>query len=196
MQQGYNEEFGKAIAEDGKIGRETWGAVFDLYQDDLAFRMQADEAKMKSIRSKLAFVDAGKKQVGCGEHFPVEQKHRDNFKSQANRRVEILFFETGEEPKLPCHASAGSCDPAQCDVYGKGRYVFEPIPETVANGPVNITLQYEDGSPMGLAEFEARFGEDVVEGITDVNGKAEIVPPPGAGGTSVLKLIDFPESFV
>jgi outer membrane protein OmpA-like peptidoglycan-associated protein len=195
LQRNYNLEFKKEIDVDGKIGPETWGAVFDLYQEDLARLLVADAAKMDSIRSGLVFVDAGRKHVGCGENFPIELKDRDNFKSQANRRVEILFFDPGQEPLLPCHASPDACDPDKCDLYGKNRYVFEPIPESVVNGPVTIQLKYEDGEPMALAEFEAQFGEDIVEGVTDGEGKAVIDPPPGTGGTFRLTLKSFPEEY-
>jgi hypothetical protein len=32
----------------------------------------------------------------CGESFPVEQAHRDEYRSSGNRRVEVVFFEKGQ----------------------------------------------------------------------------------------------------
>ncbi len=38
--------------------------------------------------------------VGFGESHPIEEPTKDEFRSQTNRRVELLFFGPGEEPDL------------------------------------------------------------------------------------------------
>jgi len=80
-----------------------WRAVFDLYQEDLRSVLDISELEMQTRReNSLKFVDEKKKFVGCGESFPVDQAERENYRSQANRRVVILFFDKDEAPKMNC----------------------------------------------------------------------------------------------
>jgi hypothetical protein len=80
-----------------------WRAVYDLYQEDLRSVLGVKPLEMKSLReNRLKFVDDKKKVVGCGESFPVDQAERENYRSQANRRVVILFFDKGEAPVMDC----------------------------------------------------------------------------------------------
>ena len=37
--------------------------------------------------------------MGCGESFPIENKEKNNYRSQENRRVELLFFDKDEAPE-------------------------------------------------------------------------------------------------
>src|SRR5690606_10020247 len=82
----------------------------------------------QKAREPLQVVNAGA--VGCGERWPVESAGIDGLACAANRRVELLFFDPGEAPRLACHAGGG-CDAAACDLYGQQRYRAVPLP---ANG--------------------------------------------------------------
>lgn len=121
---------GGKIAEDGVVGPQTWGAFWDVYLHELAELLGTDAAGLASRQEDLAgrFVDGGRKAVGCGEHHPLTQNTVANRRSAIDRRVEILFFDAGEEPPLACHPSAGACDAKACDLYDPKRYALRPVP--------------------------------------------------------------------
>jgi len=59
----------------------------------------------------------------------VDKVGRDGVRSQANRRVELLSLDAGEEPDLVLAES----DPDVSDLYLPGNYQRKPVP-TRANG--------------------------------------------------------------
>jgi hypothetical protein len=79
----------------------AWAAVYDLYQEELEHKLRNCGESLASLRSnRLQFVDEVNKYVGCGESFPVDDAERTNYRSQLNRRVEVLFFDAHEVPNL------------------------------------------------------------------------------------------------
>jgi len=116
----YNLDFSCSIKEDGKIGPETWGAIFDVYMDELKKSLAVDEAGLASLRAGLHFASDTTPCTGCGESHPIEQSARDNYRSQTNRRVELLFMNAEDVPVLPCGAEGGCPDPASCPIYTEG----------------------------------------------------------------------------
>jgi outer membrane protein OmpA-like peptidoglycan-associated protein len=84
---------------------EAWFPVYDLYSQEIAEVLEISLAGLESRRkSSVKFIDDKKTFVGCGESFPIDSKEKDNYKSQKNRRVEILFFDKDEIPELNCPA--------------------------------------------------------------------------------------------
>lgn len=67
---------------------------------------------------------------------------------------------------------------------------------TLVINELTIQLLYEDLSPMADAEFEAVFGDQRTQGLTDAEGRAIIEVPPGGEQTFRLFLLSFPESYV
>ena len=61
---------------------------------------------------------------------------------------------------------------------------------------IELSLQYEDQSPMADAEFEAVFGDQRVQGRTDEGGNAIVRIPAGEEETFRLFLLSFPERYV
>jgi|GEM_PF-5814884 len=57
--------------------------------------------------SRLRFADIQRKILSCGKSFPIQKRLRDNYRSQENRRVELLFFNEGDLPPftLPSNKS-------------------------------------------------------------------------------------------
>lgn len=128
----YNDEFEASIDVDGVVGPQTWGAIFDVYMELLADILDVDVDQLPAERAKLTFLDSGKPGVGCGEHFPVDLPGVDGRRSALNRRVQVLFFDPGEEPLLDCHPAADQCRPDDCEIYKKRFHFFWPIdPEPV-----------------------------------------------------------------
>ncbi len=128
FQTGFEAQFGRKIKADGVVGKETWGAFFDVYQSELAKMLDTDVDKLQGFRDSLKFADDGRKAVGCGEFFPIEAPDRDKFRSRINRRVELLFFDPSEKPVLACHAKQESCDPKLCDVNDKRLFSRQHLP--------------------------------------------------------------------
>jgi outer membrane protein OmpA-like peptidoglycan-associated protein len=132
FQKRYNLELGKAIAEDGACGPQTWGAFFDVYLKVLAQISDTDEQGLKAQQQAIAgrFVDGGRKAVGCGENHPLTANTVANRRSQIDRRVEVLYFDPGEEPLLDCHPGAGKCNAGECEVYNPEFFALKPLPAT------------------------------------------------------------------
>ena len=121
----------KPLKRSGKFDVATWGAVYDCYESKLAEALHTDLAGLAELRAELRFVKADQPWVGCGEFKTVDQVGRDNYRSQKNRRVEVLFFDPGEESDLPCLAAA--CQPAACELYDLQCYKRDPVPLWVAS---------------------------------------------------------------
>jgi hypothetical protein len=80
-----------------------WELVYDLYSEELAEVLEITEGQLEARRKgSVKFVDDEKKIVSCGESFPIDAKEKNNYRSQKNRRVEILFFDKDELPELNC----------------------------------------------------------------------------------------------
>ncbi len=91
------------IRNDGqhKWPMEMWQAVFDVYNDELAAILRVDRDGLNGqYRTKLHWANDEKKYVSCGESFPIDDAERDNYRSQQNRRVELLFFDEGDAPPV------------------------------------------------------------------------------------------------
>lgn len=144
FQKAYNVEFSASIAEDGDMGPQTWGAMFDVYMGVLKDMLLTDDAGLASLRSGLQFLDGARKSVGCGEHHPIDAPGINGRRSAINRRVEMLFFDPDEAPLLDCHPSASSCTPSLCEIYNGLMYRIVPfLPEPLPPyPPMQVSLQY------------------------------------------------------
>jgi hypothetical protein len=99
FQKGYNAEFDAHIGEDGVVGDETRGAYFDVFKAELR-RLAGGEEALLELRGALRFADPSNNVLLCGERFPIESPDQDELASEANRRVELLFFDEDDVPDL------------------------------------------------------------------------------------------------
>ncbi len=120
FQKSYNAdpEFPADIEPDGIAKKETWKAFFDVYQSTLAKMSGMDRAQFDAQYRCAAKWKDSFKLTGCGEQWPIEEESKDDYRSQTNRRVEVLVFDPGEAPALAC--IDGSCAGKSCPVYGAG----------------------------------------------------------------------------
>ena len=127
----YNDEYEEHIPETGNIEIKTWGAFFDVYMDELAIIMGITREGLEDLQGKLQFVEkplpSPSPHVGCGENFPAS-KSKTESENAIDRRVEILFFDDGEEPVLKCHPNTTTCISSKCDLYGTELYKRNPVP--------------------------------------------------------------------
>lgn len=98
----------------------AWIVVFDLYDKEIdqiltqgsasgpkgpVKRLTCSSPNLPKTptlnrRDRLRFANTERKILPCGESFPIQASQKDNFKSQMNRRVEILFFNGGDLPDI------------------------------------------------------------------------------------------------
>ena len=151
----YTRSFTK-IDEDGKVGKQTWGAFFDMYTLELLIVMGINEDGLNEERVKLQFVEKKPPHpapvIGCGENHPASQAKTED-ENPVDRRVEILFFDDGEEPELKCHPQKFSCIPSKCDLYPKGFFKRNPVPADPLPLPsglaVRVHLKFAYKTPEG-----------------------------------------------
>ncbi|MBN1578807.1 MAG: zinc dependent phospholipase C family protein [Chitinispirillaceae bacterium] len=149
------------IPEDCDFGPKTWGAVFDMYQDSLAQRLDTSFEEMNVYHSSLdnRWVEDANKAVPCGETYPKECPELDEYECAVNRRVEVLFFDPKEMPPtpLPCNASekpAGNGDAGnrtancrdKCPIY-KDKPAPQPLSVTPHARPQTSPTLFSPPSP-------------------------------------------------
>lgn len=110
--------------QSGRVDEPTWAAMFDCYQDALQDELGETADGVGRLQGQLQFLAPNP--VGCGEFHPIDHLGRNNYASQKNRRVEVLFFDLDEVPDMACHA--GACNPRVCQIYDVAQYDREPIP--------------------------------------------------------------------
>lgn len=131
---------------DGDFGKLTWGAVFECYEFTLRQELGEDADGVKALRDKLVFCDPDHEFLGFSEYFPIEELGVDQYRSQANRRVEILFFEAGEEPDT-AHAAD---DPETSELYLPGHYERTALSAEGSALRNVLVLEWPDSMTEGL----------------------------------------------
>jgi outer membrane protein OmpA-like peptidoglycan-associated protein len=134
------------LTTDGKVGHLTWGAFFDCYEFVLGQELGETPEAVEQLRKKLVFTDPEHEFLGFSEHFPIEELGVDQFRSQSNRRAEILFFEPGEQPDIP-HAAD---DPATSELYLPGRYERVGLSAGGSALRNSLVLEWPDSLTEGL----------------------------------------------
>ena len=154
---------------DGAIGPDTWGAMFDVYEFGMREELGEDAAGVSKLRKGLSFVDLERKALGFSEHHPVDQIGRDGVKSQTNRRVEILFFDKGEEPDLVLAES----DPNISELYLPAEYEHQTILlRSAKKGAATLEGVFEEGETVERAASDSDGAGDV-----EVDVLSHIVAP-------------------
>lgn len=145
------------LAVDGTIGELTWRAFFDCYEFALRDELGEDEAGLATLRSKLTFVDPQHEFLGFGELFPIEEMGVDEFESQTNRRVQIHFFDSGEEPDIQ-HAID---DPETSELYLPGHYAHMALDFRATSAKVrDLSLRLLNGAQDPLPGAVAEVSQD------------------------------------
>src|SRR5690606_8004514 len=109
----------------GSMGPNNWGALFDVLQFGIAQELGVIVRDVASLRANIKWLDDSRKALGFSEHHPIDAVGTDNYESQSNRRVELLFFD--ENDILPDLAAAES-DPASSEIYLPGIYERKRFP--------------------------------------------------------------------
>ncbi len=105
FQTAYNENYkllggSGQITVDGEVGKQTWGAIYDLYQYNLAQELGETFDGLKELQGLVQLLPTSKPYVGFGESAPADGTYENDAEEQPNRRVEVLFFAYGHEPEV------------------------------------------------------------------------------------------------
>ncbi len=146
----YNQDFGGDLPELGDISADDFGAFYDLYDAWLARVLGEDDLDAK--RKPLKFLDPAA--IGCGASFPNAPPRAPGFRAPANRRVELLFFDS-DQPNL-------ELKPPGVHVYA----LRELVPERLELEPVDCVV------------LEIAFSESIVEALPE-GAALELTGPPG-----------------
>lgn len=186
------------IGKDGVVGEETWGAFFDVLEDEFKNVVEAqlkqsypdNTPAFDSVRSGIKWYgESGDPLLACtscGETFPLEDGDRDNYRSQQSRRVECLFIDDGDEIELSC--IGGECAGNDCPIYGKNENGMPVIPRVYINPTdaygnyVKIFIaDYLPDESLDECPYSIVWGEGPDESLeeTIVGGKIEAVLPEG-----------------
>lgn len=185
---------------DGDFGPATWRGVFDCYQVHLAKTLECTTEELQALQGQVRprFL---KQYVGCGENKPKEMAGVDNFRSQTNRRVEVLFFEPPDHvPETPC--LAGECDPDGCELYDRRWYLRRRLPTRLL-ARCNCTLDrlqfLLNGSWRDVPEKFTDIGKDTSISFKAIYSGSECSPDKikwsgDASGTGEKKQVKFTSS--
>lgn len=180
-----SEEFGEPLTVDGDVGGQTWGAIFKVYMRVLADLLDVTEDELSTMQSELKFV--AKKTVGCGESFQVERIGEDEVECPANRRVQVIFFDPGEEPKLACHAGS-TCKKEKCDLFSGTTFALEylecpPLRLSALDFKaelIEIHGLYKPRAKAIVGDVQSLYEEGYIS--DDDRGRVFVNHSPGAGG--------------
>ena len=158
------------LQENGSMGPETWGAFFDCYEYALRDELDEDADGVVALRDQVEWADDERRGLGFSEHHPVDNLGRDGYRSQANRRVEVLFFDDGEVPDL----ERAESNPEGSELYLPGRYERQYVSYDPSDwpGPFRLELYLHDEWQMLLpdTDYELIVGEETRTGKSDENG--------------------------
>ena len=163
-------KFGTA---NGTQDEALWGAIFDCFEYGLRCELGDMETstegkdELDRLRKLVKWVDNNHKTMGFGERFPVDNMTKNNYRSQSNRRVEIMMFDEGEEPDL----AAAAADPEVMETYLPGMYGKRSVPPYTP-GTVFLAIRVHDSrsAPMGVVPYRLSLGGTTLKQGTTIDG--------------------------
>lgn len=120
----YADERGVDLPTDRAPPAAVWEALFDKYDDALAktLGVTADDLAARRDRVRRTTPSA----VGCEAHWPAERVRIKQHTPARGERVDLLFFEADNLPKLVCHGG-GESNWKKCDVYRKAKFRLDQL---------------------------------------------------------------------
>gem|GEM_PF-7056882 len=199
------------IAENDASDRQFWAAMFDYYMYSLAQMLGCGPAwtlrqllglgsqpassspagesgpilwmqKMNQWRDLVVFADSEHPYLGCGESFPIDQALRDNYRSEKNRRVELLFFQQEDIPDIPASPpDNGLYSLSDCPMFDISVYASKTINvDALFNHWLEFQTVNETGKPVGNVDIvlkPMRGGEISAKSDGDGLCRVENLPP-------------------
>ncbi len=157
---------------------EMWRAVYDIYDFELASALKATPQGLTGqYRTLVRFTNYQEetKYVACGESFPIDSAKKNNYRSQTNRRVELLFFDKEEMPLVDCPEQTTSVHKeAECPIWHKRHYTATYIdPADLNTTAYHLRFVYYDRVQKKICDVPDGLPIKVIEnGATEVKSKA------------------------
>jgi hypothetical protein len=152
---------------------DIWGAVYDIYESELGKELGELPAGVAALRADLTWVDDNQKFVGYSEHHPIAKDRPNGMRSKEDRRVEVLFFDKGEEPVPATEAK----NPKASAVYDGTIYERRRLPAdpSLWDEPYTLRLYLHDEHQMLMpdTEYELTVGREIRRNRSDANGHIE-----------------------
>ena len=171
----------RAIKNDGakRWPEELWRAVFDLYSEDIAKGLSMNRAQFETTRQRMTDPAAGrflydtKMYVACGESFPIDDAEKSNYRSQSNRRVEVLFFDREEalaKDDFICPAEINRVHTKEeCPLWNGWHFLPLYIDPNDLNGVAyHLRFRYYDRVLKGAAEVPFQLPIRAYVGTTEI----------------------------
>lgn len=180
-QRGYNRIFNEEIAVDGIWGGQTWGAAFDMYRQELEDMLGEERDDLRSYSAYLNFYP-GRQMCACGESIPTDHPGADEYASQTNRRVEILFLRPTAELDFSCCTDSPPfpetvCEQNSCPLYGLdannealNNYTIIDDDDVIEQTAVKIIIEDAFGKPVADLNYTLKHSGGVITGTTDSEG--------------------------
>lgn len=148
FQESYNSQgkAGNTAAADlelsGAFDSATWCAVHDCFRLLMARALEVELSALDGWSAGLTPARADKPFVGCGGYKPRAAMEPDLHRSRTDARAEVLFFDAGQEPEVPCFARA--CDPGACELFDARWYRTRRVDASARTDRTRLRLQLHD----------------------------------------------------
>jgi|GEM_PF-913516 len=135
----YNRKFSGNLKEDEVFGVEVWEALGEVI-------IQTAQETFDKEWPKVKYGYGGKGLYACGESFPIDGKGKDEYVSETNRRVEVVFWEKAEAPNLKEPANKSKrLTSDECPVYDDVLWeqtivVPKPVPVIATSDKLTIEI--------------------------------------------------------
>ena len=149
---------------------ELWEAVYNLYSNEIRIALNDTWKEFNVRRGTLnpgnghsgKFLYVNRKYVACGESFPIDDSEKNNYRSQENRRVEILFFDKKEAPPIeafkPCVIKTKKHTDKECPLWHQRKKT------------IHFKQLYVDPNDLYaiVYHFSFKYYDRVAEGLKDI----------------------------
>lgn len=178
FQQTAKDKYGLDIKTNGIIGPQTWNAFLVTYVEII----KAQNRQPDDSASMTYGYPQGNGIYGCGESFPIEEKEKDNHRSQLNRRVELIFMQQDRSQALkPPPDQDVLLQPSDCFPYDTTTCRRKPVPLSECGGEyggeewIEIQLNDNNDKPIPDEKFIV-FANDgtEIQGSLDQYGYAKV----------------------
>src|SRR5690606_63067 len=117
----------------------------------------------------VTFLPLNEEWIGFGEAHPADGNRKDGAASQQNRRVEILFFESGQEPDVTILKEA----PEITELYTRDTFALHPVTmRTARRYKYSVRLLDLALEPMPFAPCRISYLAEAIEVTCDERGIA------------------------
>ncbi len=185
------------ISVDGDVGKQTWGAIYDLYQYNLAQELGETFDGLKELQGLVNLLPTSKPYVGFGESAPADGTYENDADEQVNRRVEVLFFEYGQEPDLALLDE----DPKVSELYhGEVFTRMELRARSAKSSKITLRIYLHDEYHQRIPDcrYELRIGGAMRSGVSNSEGRlVEKKLPPAQTATvrwGAQHIVEYPRA--